>query len=93
MIWTCLICSNIIIFRLDIKQPLAQHIRLLGYLLPTSPWELPYGLTEQFLRGIAVPLADTCLCCFLVTIEALYSVEHSAVCRCFPEIQITEMNI
>ena len=30
MIWACLICSNFIIFRLDIKL-LAQHIHLLGW--------------------------------------------------------------
>jgi len=30
VIWTYLICSNFIIFKLDIKQLVAQHIRLLG---------------------------------------------------------------
>jgi len=76
VIWTCLICRSFVIFRLHIKQLQAQHIGLLGYLLRTSPWELPYGLTEQFFRGFAMPLADTCLCFFLAIIEALYPVEH-----------------
>jgi hypothetical protein len=30
MIWTQLFCSNLIIFKLNIKQLLAQHILLLG---------------------------------------------------------------
>jgi hypothetical protein len=91
MIWACLICGSFIVFRLDIKLLLAQHIPLLGYLLLTSPWELPYGLTEQFVRGVVMPLADTRLCSFLPAVEALYLVEHNVLCRCFSEMQMTEM--
>jgi hypothetical protein len=72
MIWTCLICGSFVIFRLDIELLLAQYIPRLGYLLLTSPWGLPYGLTEQFFRGVAMPLADTsvqfpCCCSSSVT--------------------------
>jgi len=63
-------------YRLSTKQLLAQHAVLPGNTLLPSPWELPYGLTEQFFRGFAMPLADTCLCFFLAIIEALYPVEH-----------------
>jgi hypothetical protein len=71
MIWTCLICCSFIIFRPDIKLLLAQNIPFLGYLLLTSAWELLYGLTEQFLMGVAVPFADTRLCSFLAAVEAV----------------------
>ena len=48
VIWTWLICSNFIIIRLDIRELLSQNIPLLVYILLTSPWEFPYGFTEQF---------------------------------------------
>lgn len=91
MIWTHLIYNNFLNLILNSKQLLAQHIPLLGYLLLTSPWELPYGLTEQFVRGVVMPLADTRLCSFLPAVEALYLVEHNVLCRCFSEMQMTEM--
>jgi hypothetical protein len=53
MIWTVLICSNFIIFRLNTKQLLAQHIPLLGYTELPSSWELLDGFTEPFFRGVA----------------------------------------
>jgi hypothetical protein len=86
-------CGSFVIFRLDIELLLAQHIPLLGYLLLTSPWGLPYGLTEQFFRGVAMPLADTRLCSFLAAVQALYLVEHITLSRCFSEMQMTEMII
>jgi hypothetical protein len=69
MIWTHLICSNFITFNLNTKQLPAQNIALLGYTLLPSPWELHNGFTEQFLRGVTIPLTDNRLCGFLVTVE------------------------
>jgi hypothetical protein len=75
MIWTCLICSNFIIFRLGIKQLLAQHIPLLlGSILLPSPSELQDGFTEPFVRGAVMQLVDTCLCSFLSTVDVPYLV-------------------
>ena len=49
MIWTDPICYSFTMFRLNIKQLLAQHILLLGYISLPSPWVLSDGLTEPFL--------------------------------------------
>jgi hypothetical protein len=47
MSWTHLVCSSCSVFRLHMKQLLAQHIPFLGHTSPTS-WELPDGFTEPF---------------------------------------------
>ena len=83
MIWTHLICSNVINFTLSIEQLLAQHIPLLHYTSLPSPWKLLDGFTEPFFRGGATPLVVGHLCSFLATVEAMYPEEHSASCRCF----------
>jgi hypothetical protein len=83
MIGTHPICNNFIIFRLNIKQLLAQHILLLGHMSLPSPWELPDGFKEPFFRRVAIPLMDSRLCNFLATTEAPYPDEHITACRCF----------
>jgi hypothetical protein len=55
MIWTLLFCSNFIIFRLNTKQLLAQHISLLAYTSVQSPSELPDGFMEVLFSGAALP--------------------------------------
>jgi hypothetical protein len=83
VIWSHVICSNCIIFRLNIKQLLAQHIPLLGYTSLPSPWELPNGFTEPFFKGVLIPPMDSHQCSFLTTGEARHPIEHNAVCSCF----------
>ena len=78
MIWTHLMCSNVIIFRLHTKQLLAQHIPLLGYTLLPFPSELLHGFEEPFVRSAAIPLTDNHLCSFLYTVEPPYATEHGA---------------
>jgi hypothetical protein len=49
MIWTHLVCSSCITFRLNIEV-LAQHIPRFSYTSPTSS-ELTDGFTETFFTG------------------------------------------
>jgi hypothetical protein len=83
MIWTHLICSNFITFKLNTKQLSAQHIPLLGYMSLPSPWELLVGFTEPIFEGVMRYYSSNRLCSFLATAEAPYPVEHSAACRSF----------
>jgi len=83
MIWTRLICRNFIIFRLNTKQLLAQHIPLLLNASLPSPWNLPDDLTEPFFRDVAITPTHSHLCTFLATVEAPNPAEHIAVRRCF----------
>ena len=83
MIWTQLIRSNFIIFRLNIKLLLAQHILLLDYTSLPPHSELLDGFTQPFFSGIVIPLTDSHLDGFLANVDAPYPVEHNDVCRCF----------
>jgi hypothetical protein len=59
MIFYSLICSNIIIFRLNTKKHLAQPIPLPGYTSLPPPWELLDGSTEAFFRGVEITFMDS----------------------------------
>jgi hypothetical protein len=84
MIFTQLVCSNVIItYTLNTKLLLAQHIPLLRYTSLSSPWALPNGFTEPFYSGAAMPLTDSRLYSFLATVEAPCPANHTAACRCF----------
>ena len=83
MIWTQLIFSSCIIFRLKITLLLAQHIPFLVYTSLPPPWQLLDGFAQPFFSGIVIPLTDSHLCGFLANIEAPYPVEHNAAHKCF----------
>jgi len=68
MIRNHLICSNFI-FKLHITQMPAQHISLLGYRLLPFLWKLPDSQTEPFFSGVSVPLMDSLLQNFLVSVS------------------------
>jgi len=53
---------------------LAQHIPILIYTLLPSHWELLRGFTEPFIRGVVVPLMNSCLCSFSCHCEFPYPV-------------------
>jgi len=80
MIWTCLICSNLVIYRLNAKQLVGHHISLLDYTLLLSPWKLPGCVTELFFGGIAIQFMDSHQCSFFVTGDPI---EPNAASRCF----------
>lgn len=80
MIWTCLICSNFIIFGVVFKQVLAQHIPLLAYTSLPSPFKFQDGFTEPFFTGVAM---HTCLYSFFATVQGPFAVVYSSVCRFF----------
>jgi len=80
MIWTCLICSNFVIYRLNTKQLLGQHISLLDYTLLLSPLELQGCFTEPFFGSVTILFMDNQQCSFFVTDDLF---EHSAASRCF----------
>jgi hypothetical protein len=60
MIWTQLMCSGVIIFRLNTKQLLVQHIPLLGYTSLPFLSKLLHGFTEPFFRSVATPVQFPC---------------------------------
>jgi hypothetical protein len=60
MIWTQLTCRNCIIFTLNTKQLLDQHIPLLGYSSLPSPRQLLDGFMKPFFRGGVISFMDTC---------------------------------
>lgn len=59
---TCHICSHFIIFRLYIKQLLAQHISLLGYTSLPIHYKFLDGFTEPFFRYMHSCLCSSCHC-------------------------------
>ena len=95
MIWTQLICSNCITFRLNITLLIAQHTPFIDYTSLPLPWDLLDGFIQPFFSGIVMPLTDSQLCDFLANIEAPYPVEHNAACRCFlsTNFRLPKMNI
>jgi len=61
---------------------LAQHIPVLSYTLLSSHWELLHGFTEPFIRGVVIPLMNSCLCSFSCHCWSSTPSCTSAVRRC-----------
>jgi hypothetical protein len=85
MIWTQLICSNFIIFRLNTKKLLAQPIPTLGVHITAISFGASTWLHKTTLRVLQHhSQTDRHLHSFLAMAGALYPAEHHAMHKCVP---------